>query len=223
MTNTILVLAAHPDDEILGCGGTIARHIAEGDKVYVHFMTDGVGARGENPQASQQRHTAAQAAADLLGISQLIFSNFPDNRMDSVPLLDIVKEIESSIQKISANIIYTHFSGDLNIDHQITHRAVMTACRPVSHCPVKAIYSFEVLSSTEWSHSMGEQAFIPNYIVAIDNYIQKKEAALQCYHQELREAPHSRSSEAIINLAKHRGQTHGFGFAEAFMVQRIVM
>lgn len=228
MSNTILVVAAHADDEVLGCGGTIARHIHEGDQVYVHFMTDGVSSRIIDGQVNQQqdliikRAQSAKKAADILGIEDIFQYQFPDNALDSIPLITITKSIEESINQINPSIIYTHFSGDLNIDHQLTHRAVMTACRPLSSSSIKEIYSFEVLSSTEWGTNVTTHSFEPNYIVNIDHFIEKKLDAIRAYEAELRPSPHSRSLEAITALAKLRGQTRGIQYAEAFMVQRIL-
>lgn len=219
MSKTILVVAAHTDDEALGCAGTIARHVAEGDQVHLLFMTDGVSSRDALDDAAKARHKAAQLAAQVLGVSSSTNLNFPDNRMDSVALLDIVKEIETKMQATQPKIIYTHHLGDLNIDHQITHKAVLTACRPQPNFCVKEIYAFEVLSATEWN-SPNTQAFVPNVFIDITNYLPTKIKALQAYAEEMREAPHSRSFEHIEVLAKHRGYTVGMEAAEGFMLVR---
>lgn len=219
MSKAILVVAAHTDDEALGCGGTIARHVAEGDQVHLLFMTDGVGAREIVDDAAKLRQKSAQQAAQVLGVSSSTYLNFPDNRMDSIALLDIVKEIEAKIQAIQPQVIYTHHLGDLNIDHQITHKAVLTACRPQPNFCVKEIYAFEVLSATEWN-SANTQSFIPNVFIDISNYLPIKMQALQAYADEMREAPHSRSYEHIEVLAKHRGYMVGVEAAEGFMLVR---
>jgi LmbE family N-acetylglucosaminyl deacetylase len=221
MAKTVLVVAAHADDEALGCGGTIARHVNEGDKVFLHVMTNGVGAREDLQEAIIQRQLATQKAASVLGIEKIFFSDFPDNAMDSVALLNIIKAIEITINDIKPEIIYTHFSNDLNIDHEVTHRALMTACRPIVGHPVKAIYSFEVLSSSEWL-MQEKNNFQPNYIVDISEFFDKKITALKAYESELRVSPHSRSLNCIDALNRLRGETHGFTYAEAFMVQRIL-
>ena len=137
-------------------------------------------------------------------------------------MLRVVQAIEKKVFDIRPNIIYTHHFGDLNIDHQLTHAAVMTACRPQPNFSVKEIYSFEVLSSTEWQSLGIEKAFIPNYYVDITNTIKLKFLALNSYHEELRDYPHSRSLEAVEALAKYRGASVGVPAAEAFKVERII-
>lgn len=220
--NKVLVVAAHADDEALGCGGTIAKHIASGDSVHIIFMTNGVSSRENSTETDQNnRNCALTQAMRELGVENWQCFDFPDNQMDSVPLLSIVKAIESVIAKYQPNIIYSHFSHDLNIDHQITHQAVMTACRPIKGSSVEEIYSFEVLSSTEWNSHQATN-FKPHYIVDISQLWDKKKQALDCYQEELREFPHSRSIECIEALAVMRGATHGFAKAEAFQVERIL-
>lgn len=157
MTNKIvLVVAAHSDDEALGCAGTIAKHIAQGDQVHLLFMTDGVGSRKVKEQEVAERLDAAKQAAEVMGAASLVNLRFPDNRMDSVPLLDIVKEIEIKVVELQPQVIYTHQIGDLNVDHRVTHQAVLTACRPMPGCSVREIYTFEVMSSTEWTTPISE-------------------------------------------------------------------
>jgi len=219
MSKVILIVAAHTDDEALGCGGTIARHVAEGDEVHLLFMTDGVGSREVLDEEVTDRLSAAQQAAQILGVSSFTNLSFPDNRMDAVPLLDIVKEVEFTISKINPEVIYTHHIGDLNIDHQVTHKVVMTACRPQPGFCVKTIYAFEVLSSTEWQ-TPGLMPFVPNVFVDITDYLSVKMDASKAYHEEMREVPHSRSLQHIELLAKHRGYTVGIHAAEAFMLVR---
>lgn len=219
MTKTVLVVAAHTDDEAMGCGGTIARHVAEGDQVHLLFMTDGVGSREVIAEEAIERLNAAHQAVKVLGVNSFTNLNFPDNRMDSVALLDIVKEVEAKITEIQPEVIYTHHLGDLNIDHQITHKAVMTACRPQPNFSVKNIYAFEVLSSTEWQ-TPSHMPFVPNVFIDITDYLTIKMQALKAYEEEMREAPHSRSLEHLELLAKHRGYTVGVKAAEGFMLVR---
>lgn len=222
MSNKVLVIAAHPDDEALGCAGTIAKHIAEGDEVCILFMTDGISARASvNSEGSARRNEGMINAMKLLGVIDYQCFDFPDNQMDSVTLLKIVQKVEKVINSFQPNTLYTHFAHDLNIDHRITHQAVMTACRPILSNSVKKILSFEVLSSTEWQSKSSPQ-FYGNYIVDISSYWQKKEQVLSCYHDELRDFPHSRSFKCIEALATLRGATHGFDKAEAFQVERII-
>lgn len=222
MTKTILVVAAHTDDEALGCGGTIARHVAEGDAVHAVFIADGVTSRPDSTeQELQARNQAATAAHKILGIQQVRMLGFPDQRTDSVPFLDIVQKLEAVIQELQPEVIYTHHSGDLNIDHRLTHQAVMTACRPVPGASVKTIYAFEVLSSTEWNTS-GIMQFTPNTFVDITAYLVKKIQALNAYALEMRDEPHSRSIFNARRQSEYRGATVGVQAAEAFVLERSI-
>ena len=220
--NNILIVVAHPDDEALGCGATIAKHTANGDKVNVIFVADGVSSRQKQIENLEQRHQATYKALNILGCEQPIFLDFPDNKLDSIVLLDIVQKLEAIIDDIKPNIIYTHHYGDLNIDHQITHKATITACRPQPNFYIKEIYSFETFSATHWqSLSMGHY-FNPNYFVDISDFMDKKIKALKCYDKEMRVYPHARSYEAIKSLAQFRGITVSVKYAEAFCVERII-
>lgn len=216
---TVLVIAAHPDDEALGCGGTIAKHSSAGDEVHILFLADGVGARG-NKNDLKQRNKAATEAARCMGAKPPQFLDLPDNRMDSLALLDIVQSIETVIGKLRPEIIYTHHRGDLNIDHALTHKAVMTACRGLPRHPVKQILSFEVPSSTEWQAPHASLAFVPNWFVDITDHIATKQKALKTYDMEMRDFPHARSYEAVSALATWRGACVGVSAAEAFMLER---
>jgi LmbE family N-acetylglucosaminyl deacetylase len=221
MNKTILVIAAHSDDEALGCSGVIARHVAEGDKVHLLFMTDGVASRSGSGDG-EKRLTSAQGASKILKVSSFTNLNFPDNQMDSIPLLGIVKEVENKISNLQPEIIYTHHIGDLNVDHQITHKAVVTACRPQTDFCVKEIYVFEVLSSTEWG-SPGVEPFSPNVFIDITDYIDIKRQVLEVYSEEMRQPPHSRSIDNAIRLNALRGNSVGVDYAEAFVVIRIIL
>ena len=218
---TVLVVAAHPDDEILGCGGSIARHLDEGDAVHVVFLADGIGARepDDEPQAREEREMAARSAAKLLGVDSLDFLNHPDNRLDTVALLDLVKPIEQRVEQLKPSTVYTHHPGDLNVDHRRTCEATLTACRPQPGTPVLRILFFEVLSSTEWSNGLGE-GFRPNWYVGIESQLDRKLKALECYALEMRESPHPRSGPAVEALARLRGSACGLKAAEAFVLHR---
>ena len=218
----ILVVASHPDDEALGCGGVMARHAAAGDNVHVLFLADGATARpSSDAQAIDQRQQQARAAAQELGAAAPTFANFPDNRMDTVALLDIVQVIEKEIAQIQPTLVYCHHAGDLNLDHRIAHQATVTACRPVPGATVRTVYGFEALSSTEWS--VHGAPFSPNRFVDVDAYVERKLAALACYGDEMRSFPHPRSAEAVSALGRVRGATSGLAFAEAFEVIREVV
>lgn len=220
MAKTVLVVAAHPDDEVLGCGGTIARHAAQGDAVYVIHMTDGVASRnGVSAQELNDRNHAKALALQILGVKSSHSLDFPDNRMDSVALLDIVQPLEKLISEIRPCTIYTHHRGDLNVDHRLTYQAVMTVCRPQLGSTVREILTFEVMSSTEWA-GPGQGTFEPNTFVDISGHWPKKSQALEAYLLEMRPSPHSRSIEHLDVLARHRGACVGMERAEGFELIR---
>jgi LmbE family N-acetylglucosaminyl deacetylase len=222
----VLIIAAHPDDEILGCGGTIAKLIKNNCKVGVLFLSEGVSARsklGETRKWDEEilaRESMAMAAAKYLGFSIIGFMRNPNLRMDTLSLLDITKSVQNILIDNKPNIIFTHHSGDLNTDHQICFNAVITACRPSGIDFIESIFSFEVPSSTEWSSSVNLPSFRPNYFVDIDSEIESKLSALTFYDFEMREFPHPRSKENIKALSQIRGSEIGFKFAEAFMLIR---
>lgn len=220
--STNLIIAAHPDDEVMGCGGTISRLVAEGMRVEVLFMTDGVGARNSGDQNVCIRRQSAERAAAILGVQQLHFLDFPDNAMDSVPLLQVVKEIEGIIEQVQPGTVYTHHYGDLNIDHRITHQAVLTACRPQPGFCVRTVLTFEVPSSTEWQVP-GHKPFTPQVFIDISHYADTKKAALLAYEGEMRDWPHSRSLEGLDSLQRLRGSSVGVAAAEAFMLIRQIL
>jgi N-acetylglucosamine malate deacetylase 1 len=220
MSKTIMIVAAHTDDEALGCGGTIARHVAEGDIVYAVFMADGVSSRGyvgQNDHA--RRNVAAENARAILGIRENFYLGLPDNRLDSIPLIEVIQPLEEILHNLQPHIIYTHHHGDLNVDHRIVHQAVLTACRPMPGSCLQAIYAFEVMSSTEWATPMLEP-FVPNHYVEISDYLNTKIDALRAYQLEMREAPHSRSFNHLECIARHRGHSVGVMAAEAFVTVR---
>lgn len=226
MSETVLVAAAHPDDETLGCGGAMARHSAAGDAVHVLFLTDGVSAR-RNATATEagrtERREAAQRAARRLGAQPPTFFDFPDNQLDSVPLLALAQAVEQVAADIAPTIVYTHHDGDLNIDHQLCHRAVLTAFRPTPGQSARAIYAFETASSTEWRFGATATHFAPTRFVDISAFLEAKREALLAYETEMRAWPHARSDRALVALAQWRGATAGVAAAEAFMVLRDVI
>ena len=220
MTKRALVIAAHPDDEVLGCGGTMALLAEQGAEVHVAFLADGVFSR-EAGQGSEleARRSAARRACDVLGAT-VTFGDFADNRMDGVPLLDVVKPIEAMIAQHRPDLVLTHHVGDVNVDHRQIHRAVVTACRPQSHHPVRTLLFFEIASSTEWQPPSSGPAFAPNWFVDVSTTIDRKLAALDEYAMELRPWPHPRSRAGVEHLARWRGATIGADAAEAFMLGR---
>lgn len=226
MSSIILVIAAHPDDEVLGCGATIALHTKEGHEVHVVILAEGLTGRGsvrDVEKYSKEFSKLAQAAHkanQILGVNSLNLLNLPDNRLDSLDRLEITKIIEDYLDRIKPDIIYTHHAGDVNIDHRRVHEAVVTACRPIPHHSVKTLLFFEVASSTEWQIPSSAPFFAPNWFTDITDTLSLKLQALQAYHSEMRPWPHSRSLEALQHLAKWRGATVGVEAAEAFVMGR---
>jgi LmbE family N-acetylglucosaminyl deacetylase len=219
----VLVVAAHPDDEILGCGGTMARHAAAGTAVHVLIVAEGGTSRdprrdevARTLELEALRHAAAEAAR-ILGCRPPRFGGLPDNRLDGCDLLDVVKLIEDEVAAVAPSLVYTHHGGDLNIDHRIVHQAVATSCRPLPGAPVRAVRCFEVASSTEWSTPSTSLPFRADHFVTLDEAcLNAKEAALAAYAAEMRAFPHPRSLEAVRHLAHWRGATVGVTAAEAF-------
>ena len=224
MNNSVLVVAAHPDDEVLGCGGTMAKMSSEGFSVHVAFLADGVSSRNESRSINKRklalRRRAARTACRLLGAKSVSFGDYSDNSMDSMPLLKVIKRVESLITEFAPRIILTHHVGDLNVDHQVVHRAVITACRPQGSNPVKSIRCFEVVSSTEWQTPTCGQPFAPDWFVDISETLKNKLAAFEAYADELREWPHPRSLNGVEALARWRGATIGAKAAEAYVLAR---
>lgn len=223
---TVLVVAAHPDDEILGVGGTVARHVAEGDFAYALILGEGQTSRGAHREDISQEvveelHRNTLESAKAVGFRKVFFADFPDNRFDEVDLLDLVKAVEQKIHELQPQIVYTHYSGDLNVDHQYTARAVLTATRPIGDYCVQEIYAFETLSSSEWNFDHSAQpTFCPNVFVDITDYYDQKEQAMNCYVSELCVFPHPRSLTGMDVLSKARGMAAGMERAEAFMLIR---
>jgi LmbE family N-acetylglucosaminyl deacetylase len=224
----VLVVAAHPDDEVMGCGGTIACLAAAGCAVHVLLLADGENSRaaadgsGVAAGAVAARHAAAEQACRILGCASMESLALPDNRMDGLILLDVVKEIEARIARHAPTMLLTHHGGDVNVDHRLAHQAVVVACRPVPGHPVRELLFFEVPSSTEWRPPGSADSFAPNYFVDISATLERKKAALEAYASELRDFPHPRSRSGIEALARWRGVTVGVAAAEAFVLGRII-
>ena len=222
-TNKILVVVAHPDDEILGAGATLVKHVEAGDAVYCLILGEGAMARvGASQKKLQNLKLQATEAGRVVGFKKIFFSGFPDNQFDSLPLLQISKEVEKYLAEIKPDIVYTHFDGDLNIDHQLTCRAVLTACRPCNGNSPCEIYAFETLSSTEWQ-SKNKKQFNPTVYVDVEEVMNKKIEAFEKYNSEMRPYPHPRSPEGIKILAQYRGLESGLRLAEAFCLLRKII
>lgn len=222
-----LFVVAHPDDEVLGCAGSIARLTSDQREVYVSILGEGVSSRCRSEDNSTGElidalHRQSLRVGQLLGVKEVFLFKLPDNRFDTVPLLDIVKTVEDLIHRLQPEAIYTHHGGDLNIDHSIVHRAVLTAARPLHDCPVKEIYAFEVPSSTDWAFQQFEPVFRPNVFVDITQTLETKVQAMQIYESETRPFPHPRSPEAVRATARRWGSVAGLEAAEAFQLIRSV-
>lgn len=217
----VLAIVAHSDDETIGMGGTIARHVSQGHSVYAACMTNGVGARlvEQADEKVRERSNAAHQAAAILGFEWLQSFDFPDNAMDTVSLLSVVQAIEKLKEDVLPDIIYTHNPNDLNIDHQVTTQAVLTAFRPQAHETYSEIRAMEVSSATDYAEGNGS-SFVPHIYTDIDLFWSQKRRALSCYSSEIRQFPHSRSQEALKALATHRGCQVGVGKAECFQLLR---
>jgi N-acetylglucosamine malate deacetylase 1 len=224
-SKSILVVAAHPDDEVLGCGGTIAKHVFEGDRVFVIIAAEGITSRLHSdesviPEELAHLRDSSELASSILGVSQNFYLDFPDNRLDSINRLDIVRSIESIVYETNPSVVYVHHGGDVNIDHQVLFHSVITAVRPLPSSGVRQILTFETLSSTEWQAPFPNLAFIPNWFVDIEPFFETKVNALSAYSTELRPWPHPRSQRGIATLASLRGSQVGLNRAEAFQLIR---
>lgn len=220
-SKTILVVVAHPDDELLGLGGTLVKHRNAGDNIHILILANGEDSRGkEIANVSLRNEQATQVATCLK--AKITIEDFPDNAFDSVPLLEIAKKIEHTFFEIRPEIIYTHHANDLNTDHRRTAQAVLTAARPMPGSTVTDIYAFETLSSTEWQEKRPETNFCPTHYENIQDVLEEKIELLSLYRNEMRPYPHPRSVEGVRILAQWRGLEVGLYAAEAFEVVRSV-
>lgn len=222
----ILVIAAHPDDEVLGCGGSMAVWAQEGHEVHVVILAEGITSRdsmrkrefrSEDISVLQQ---SIHVAGDILGVVSIQVLDLPDNRMDSLDLLEVVKLVEIEVERVKPEMVVTHHAGDVNVDHRITHQAVVTACRPQPGNCVRRLQSFEIPSSTEWQPPGSAQLFQPTCYVDISQALDLKVRALEVYAAEMRKWPHPRSLKAVEYLARWRGASVGCEAAEAFHLLR---
>ena len=213
--NKVLVVAAHPDDEMIGCGGTILKHMNVNDEVFILFMTNGISARSVESKELVLRRKNFEKVKSFMKFKLAGNLDLPDQKMDTVPLLQITKKIEKYIKNIKPNILYTHFENDLNSDHRITFEAAITASRPFPNQTVKEINCFEIPSSTNW-RNIPYKIFFPNLYVDISKFVTKKRKGLSFYKKEIKKDPHTRSLKNILSLNKIRGGDVGVKFAEAF-------
>lgn len=220
----VLVVAAHPDDEILGVGGTVKKFATEGKIVRAVIVAEGLTSRTDTRTETDKKELVklqedGRKAADTVGYKSIEFCSLPDNRLDTEALLDIIKLVTKYVEMYQPDTIFTHHHGDLNIDHRRTCEAVLTSCRPVGNYSVQRIYAFETPSSSEWNYNYTEP-FCPNVYVDIGDAIDAKIKAMSCYSTESTAYPHPRSAEALRALAQYRGSNAGFQIAEAFMLLR---
>ena len=218
----ILAVLSHPDDEVLGCGGVLARHAVADDKVDVSIFTNGVGARGWKRGAADARKTEWHNACRTLGAGAMIPPDvFSDQQLDRVSMLELAQVVERTLEKSRPEIVYTHWLGDLNLDHRLVAQAVLTATRPAAGSRVRRVLACEIPEST--SQGFGFMSFEPNVYVDIGGYLKTKLEALRCYESERRESPHLRSAQGVVTCAGLRGGEAGCDFAEAFVLMREVM
>lgn len=226
---TTLILAAHPDDEVLGCGGTMARLAAEGHAVHVVIAAEGATSRDATRDRAARADdlsalaAAAREAGRILGAASVEILDLPDNRMDSLDRLNIVKTVEAVVARLQPHTVFTHHAGDVNIDHRRLHEALVTACRPQPGHSVRRLLFFEVPSSTEWQPPGSAPAFQPSVYSDISRTLALKRRALEAYASEMRPWPHARSLEAVEHLARWRGASAGVEAAEAFVMGREIL
>ncbi len=215
----VLVIAAHPDDELLGLGGAVARHVQSGDIVRLAVMCEGISMR-YHPERHAEVVAQSQKAAGILGVSDLAHRGLPDQKLDTLPLSDIVSGIEELVQEMRPEVVYTHFGGDINRDHQVLAEATLVATRPYAAPFVREILMFETPSSTEWGSPTLLPSFQPNLFVDVAATLEKKIEAFLSYTAEVRAWPHPRSGRALRERAHHWGSLVNIEAAEPFMVVR---
>lgn len=221
MEKNILIIAPHPDDEILGCGGVIAKYSSAGSRVYVLVVTRGTHKLYSAERIENVRQEALRAHA-LLGVKETVFLNFPAPELDIISLAEISREIADVIKRFSISDLYVPHRGDIHGDHRVVYNACLVAARPVGIYTVKSIYAYETVSETEWAPPFGDDAFIPAKFVDVSAFFDKKLEAMRCFISQLKPFPNPRSLETLTALSKFRGSTVGFSHAEAFMIIRLV-
>jgi len=217
----VVVIAAHPDDELLGAGGTLARHVMDGDEVHAIIVADGASSRYPDELVSTLEKQARRAA-EVIGCTSLQFLSLPDQRLDTVPLIELTQRLEGVLDELEPGTVYTHFPEDVNADHRLVSRCAWTACRPYARPQLRKFAVFETPSSTEWAWPMPGTEFRPNLFVDVTDTLETKIAAMECYATELRDYPHPRSSQALMEHAAYWGSRIGRLAAEPFVVLREV-
>ncbi|MBR1495699.1 MAG: PIG-L family deacetylase [Acidaminococcaceae bacterium] len=223
----ILVIAAHPDDEVLGAGGTIAKYTAQGADVAVLIVTDGSTSQYRNDskllEIIEAKRKETVNCAAVLGVKHIFYGGLPDMKLDVTPHIEINQVIENVIDIFQPNTVFTHFFGDINKDHQRVSESTLVACRPTAGQCVKRVFLYSVPSSTEWNIQVPTTIFIPNWYENISGeYAEKKYKAMECYKTELREFPHPRSIQYLRVTDMAEGNRVGLLAAESFMLVRSV-
>ena len=217
----VLVVSAHPDDEILGLGGTVRRHVLAGDHVRSWIACEGISMRYDEEHRARL-HRNMDAAAKVMGIAELVCGDLPDQKLDTLPLVEVIAKVEAQIEEFRPESVYCHFGGDVNHDHRVLFEAVQVAVRPYAAPGVKEVLLYETPSSTEWGAPALQGSFVPEVYVDISSTLEAKIEAFSCYERELREAPHPRSPEVLRARARTWGSVIGVAAAEPFQVLRII-
>lgn len=217
----ILIIAPHPDDEVLGCGGTIKKYIKRGDEVYLCIVTKAY-TPDWSEQFIQEREKEINCVKDVLGIKEVLFLGLPTVKLDTIPQKQLNDSILECVQRVNPDVLFAPFYGDINKDHKLVFEAALVAARPKPKNSIKKVFCYEVLSETEWAKPAQKikDVFIPNFYEDISDFLDDKLKAMECYRSELKDYPHPRSLEGIITLAKKRGTESGTKAAEAFMLLR---
>jgi LmbE family N-acetylglucosaminyl deacetylase len=221
MTKNILVIAPHPDDEVLGCGGTMAKLAREGNNVFVLIASKGI-AKLYNDARIQNVRAEALRAHEMLGVKQTFFLDYPAPELDTIPLADITRDFAKIIIENKINLLFLPHWGDIHNDHKVVFNAGLVAARPVANSTVKEIFTYETVSETEWAIPKGDQVFIPQMFVDIENTFDKKIEAFGCFKSQVREFPNPRSVKSLEALAMVRAVSVGLCKCEAFGVVRII-
>lgn len=220
----VLVIAAHPDDEVLGMGGTIAKLVKSGCVVDVMIVTDGSSSQYRDSDRLDEIISAKKKetrnCADILGVRDIYYGELPDMKLDMTPHIRINQVIEDVIDKVQPDTVFAHFWGDVNLDHQNVYKSTLVAVRPVMGQVVKELYCYRVPSSTEWTPNKADTMFMPNYLVDIEKFAEQKYKAFACYSTELREYPHPRSVQHLREIDKAAGLRVGMLAAEEFVLLR---
>ena len=220
--SNILVLAPHADDEVLGCGGTIARHVAEGDSVTIVVATRGLPELFSDEQMEQIRGEARKAHA-VLGVAETRFFDFPAPALDTVPRYKLARAIGEVLRDVLPETLYIPHHGDIHSDHLHLHHAALVAARPLATCPVRRILAYETVSETEWAPPHSDAPFYPTCFIDISEHLPKKLEAMACFESQLREPPDARSLRNLEALARFRGATIARDAAEAFVLIREIV